>query len=69
VSDFFSSRSPFFIMWLFFPITGLLCCHDIAKCRGLKWYLLLIMIVVHVGSIIFMMYFVYGEDIINVIRI
>jgi hypothetical protein len=68
VSGFFSTRLSFFIMWLFFPIAGLSCCYDIAKCRGLKWYLLLLMIVIHVGSIIFMVYFIYGDDIVNVIK-
>jgi hypothetical protein len=63
VPSFLAGRLPLFCMMLFFPIAGLLCCSNITKCHGLKWYLLFIMILVHVGGIIFIVYWLYGDEI------
>jgi hypothetical protein len=61
VPNFLLNHLPFLIMWMLFPIAGLVCCYDMKNCCGLKWYLYGVMILIHIGCMMFIVYFIYGH--------
>jgi hypothetical protein len=49
------------VIWLFFPVIGLVCCINVRNYSGKKFILSCVMIVIHCSCIVFIFYFLLSR--------